>query len=627
VTSAGAEAALKTLATNLEKTFPVEQKDQTFTAAPLSRFSISDGPPDDGDIATLGPLLMGMAAIVLLVACLNLANMLLARGTARRKEIAIRLAVGGSRWRIVRQLLTEGLVLALLGGVVGLFLGIWCSGLIAGSMNGLMPLEMVWDSRPSLPVMGMTFGFCLLGTIAFALGPALKLSRNAVVADLKEHAGEDTVHRRWRFLPRNPLVVIQIAFSLALLTAAALFLRGANKAAKIETGLHAQNNLLVEVDASLSGANEAQTRQLYRTVSDRLATLPGVQHVSVSATAPFGMLMLGRAIQRAGMQVPADAKPSSAAEGLAYPARFNSIGADYFAAVGLPILRGRVFTPNETNQTDAPAVAIIDEALATKLWPEGDALGQQIQLAGPTAPRAKTDSDYVGMSGGAQSNIKAGEPIQVIGIVPATRGAVFEKQPRGTIYVPFARAFQSSAFFFVQCHSLPSAEAGGMIDVVRRTLREVDPTLPVLSVKTFSQHVDSNLQLWLVRAGATLFSIFGGLALLLAVVGVYGVKAYSVARRTREIGIRMALGARPKTVQWMIIREGSFMLAIGVTIGLLLAMGTGKLLAGMLYQVGSLDPVAFSSAPLLLGAATLLATWIPARRATRISPMRALRTE
>jgi ABC-type antimicrobial peptide transport system permease subunit len=166
-----------------------------------------------------------------------------------------------------------------------------------------------------------------------------------------------------------------------------------------------------------------------------------------------------------------------------------------------------------------------------------------------------------------------------------------------------------------------------MIDVVRRTLREVDPTLPVLSVKTFSQHVDSNLQLWLVRAGATLFSIFGGLALLLAVVGVYGVKAYSVARRTREIGIRMALGARPKTVQWMIIREGSFMLAIGVTIGLLLAMGTGKLLAGMLYQVGSLDPVAFSSAPLLLGAATLLATWIPARRATRISPMRALRTE
>ena len=490
-----------------------------------------------------------------------------------------------------------------------------------------MPLEVVWNSSPSLPVMAMTFGFCLVGTVAFALGPALKLSRSAVVADLKEHAGEDSVHRRWRFLPRNPLVVIQIAFSLALLTAAALFLRGANKAATVDTGLHAQNDVLVEVDASLAGGNEQQTRQLYRSVSDRLATLPGVEHVSISTTAPFGMLTLGKAIQRAGMQVPADAKPSSAAEGLAYPARFYSIGADYFAAVGLPILRGRVFTPNETNQEDAPAVAIIDEVLAKKLWPEGDALGQQIQLAGPTAPRAKTDSDNAGMSSGAKSNVKPGDPIQVIGIVPATRGTILEKQPRGTIYLPFARAFQSSAYFFVRCNSLPTAEAGGMIDVVRRTIREVDPTLPILSVKTFSQHVDSNLQLWIVRAGATLFSIFGGLALLLAVVGVYGVKAYSVARRTREIGIRMALGARPKTVQWMIIREGFFMLAAGVTIGLLLAMGTGKLLAGMLYQIGSLDPVAFSMAPLVLAAATLLATWLPARRATRITPMAALRTE
>ena len=166
-----------------------------------------------------------------------------------------------------------------------------------------------------------------------------------------------------------------------------------------------------------------------------------------------------------------------------------------------------------------------------------------------------------------------------------------------------------------------------MSDAVRRAVREIDPTLPVISLKTFSQHVDSNLQLWTVRAGATLFTVFGALALLLAIVGVYGVKAYSVARRTREIGIRMALGARPKTVQWMILREGSFMLAGGIVIGLLLAIATGKILSGILYQVGALDPIAFSIAPLLLAAATLLATWLPARRATRISPMMALRTE
>jgi putative ABC transport system permease protein len=628
MTAMTAEAALKTLAANLEKAFPVEQKDQTFTTAPLSRFSISDDPPDDSNMAAIAPLLMGMAAIVLLVACLNLANMLLARGTARRKEIALRLALGGSRWRIVRQLLTEGLLLALLGGVGGLMLGIWCSGLLARSLSSLMPLDVVWNGGPSLPVLAVTFGFCLLGTVCFALGPAMKLSRSSVIEDLKEHAGEDVVRRRWRFLLRNPLVVAQIAFSLALLTAAALFIRGANKAATFETGLHAEKDLLLEVDASLSGASQSQVQQTYRALSDRLATLPGVQHVSISATAPFGMLSLGKAIQRAGVHVAPDGKPSNAAEGLAYKTRFHSVGADYFASVGLPILRGRAFSVNESTQGEGPAVAIIDEALARKLWPDGDALGQRIQYADDNAPRAKGDSpDSMGISQGGKGNIKTGEAIEVIGIVPSTRGALFERQPRGSIYVPFARGFQSAAYFFLQCPGLTKDNVAQMADAIRRSVREVDPTLPVLSLKTYPQHVDSNLQLWTVRAGATLFTVFGGLALTLAIVGVYGVKAYSVARRTREIGIRMALGARPSTVQWMILREGSFMLAGGVLIGLLLAVATGKLLSGMLYQVGTLDPVAFSMAPLLLAAATFLATWLPARRATRISPMTALRTE
>jgi len=628
MTAMTAEAALKTLAANLEKAFPVEQKDQTFTTAPVSRFSISDDPPDDSNMAAIAPLLMGMAAIVLLVACLNLANMLLARGTARRKEIALRLALGGSRWRIVRQLLTEGLLLALLGGVGGLMLGIWCSGLLARSLSSLMPLDVVWNGGPSLPVLAVTFGFCLLGTVCFALGPAMKLSRSSVIEDLKEHAGEDVVRRRWRFLPRNPLVVAQIAFSLALLTAAALFIRGANKAATFETGLHAEKDLLLEVDASLSGASQSQVQQTYRALSDRLATLPGVQHVSISATAPFGMLSLGKAIQRAGVHVAPDGKPSNAAEGLAYKTRFHSVGADYFASVGLPILRGRAFSVNESTQGEGPAVAIIDEALARKLWPDGDALGQRIQYADDNAPRAKGDSpDSMGISQGGKGNIKTGEAIEVIGIVPSTRGALFERQPRGSIYVPFARGFQSAAYFFLQCPGLTKDNVAQMADAIRRSVREVDPTLPVLSLKTYPQHVDSNLQLWTVRAGATLFTVFGALALTLAIVGVYGVKAYSVARRTREIGIRMALGARPSTVQWMILREGSFMLAGGIVIGLLLAIATGKILNGMLYQVGALDPVAFSSAPLLLAAATLLATWLPARRATRISPMMALRTE
>src|SRR2546423_3680999 len=275
VTAASAGAALKTVAANLERAYPVEQKDQTFVTAPLSRFSISDDPPDDSEFRAIAPMLLGMAAVVLLVACLNLANMLLARGTARRKEIAIRLALGGSRWRVVRQLLTEGFLLALLGGAAGLLVGVWASKILALSMRNLLPLDLVWNAGPNAPTLIVTFSFCLLGTVAFALGPALKLSRNSVIGDLKEHAGDDVVRRRWRFLPRNPLVVVQIAFSLALLTAAALFIRGADKAASLETGLPLENALMLEGDASLGGFNSQRSEQPYPTLSDRLAAVSG----------------------------------------------------------------------------------------------------------------------------------------------------------------------------------------------------------------------------------------------------------------------------------------------------------------------------------------------------------------
>ncbi len=629
VTAPAAGTALKTLAANLERAYPVEQKDQTFITAPLSRFSISDDPPDDSQFGAIAPMLLGMAAVVLLVACLNLANMLLARGTARRKEIAIRLALGGSRWRVVRQLLTEGMLLALLGGGAGLLVGVWASKILALSMRNLLPLDLVWNAGPNLPTLIVTFAFCVLGTVAFALGPALKLSRNSVIGDLKEHAGDDVVRRRWRFLPRNPLVVVQIAFSLALLTAAALFIRGANKAAWMETGLHLENDLMLEVDASLGGFNSERAEQLYRSLSDRLAALPGVRHVSISATAPFGMISLGRGIQRAGMHVGKDDKPATAAEGVAFSSRFNSIGADYFATMGIPLLRGRTFTISEATQSNSPPVAIIDEALAKKLWPDGDALGQRIQFASDSAPRAKRDDggNAMGIGQGGKTNIKEEEPIEVVGIVANVRGTVIEKRPRGAIYLPFARGFQNNVFFFVQYSSLNKTAIPALADAIRRAVRETDPTLPVLALKTFPQHLESNMEIWVIRSGATLFSVFGGLALALAIVGVYGVKAYSVARRTREIGIRMALGARPNGVQWMIVREGLVMLSGGVVIGLLLAGATGKLLSGMLYQVGALDPIAFSTAPLILGAATLVATWLPARRATRISPMAALRTE
>jgi predicted permease len=627
LTAAAAKPALEGLAANLEKAYPVEQKDQTFMAERVSRNTVSNRPGADSGIKAIAPLLLGMAAVVLLVACLNLANMLLARSTARRKEIAIRLALGSSRWRIVRQLLTEGFVLALLGGVGGLILGLWSSDLLVGSMRKLMPLDIIWLTGPNPAILAATFGFCLLGTLMFALGPALKISRNAVVTDLKEHAGEDVVRRRWKFLPRNPLVVVQIAFSLALITAAALFIRGAGKAASVDTGLKPGASYLLEVDASLAGYEPRRAQELYQNLSERLAALPGVEHASISSTVPFGMISLDRTVQRAGVHPGPDARPATAAEGLTFKAAWDSVGADYFSTVGLPVLRGRAFTETEATQP-GPKVAIIDEVLAKKLWPEGDALGQHIQYAAENAPAGARGGAATGASPDLNEEEKQKETIEIVGIVPATRHQLFEmEEPGGAIYLPFARGFQSDVSFFVRFRSLASGNEAITADLLRRTVRDVDPSIPILSLRTFAQYLDSNLDLWLVRAGAALFSIFGGLALCLAVVGLYGVKAYSVARRTREIGIRMALGAQAGAVLRMIMGEGSIMLVSGVAIGLLLAIVTARILSGILYGVGALDPIAFTVAPLVLTIAALIATWLPARRATRVDPVQALRAE
>ena len=620
VTAEAAAPALKGLAANLETAFPVEQKNQTFVTTPLFRLDTITDPTEAGPVTTIGALLTGMAAVVLLVACLNLANMLLARGTARRKEIAIRLALGGSRARIVRQLLIEGFVLALLGGMCGLLLGLWSSDLLLASLRAILPVDIVWLSGPNPVILGVTLVFCVLGTLGFALGPALKLSRTAVIGDLKQHAGEDVHRPRWKFLPRNPLVVVQIAFSLALVTAAALFIRGIGKVASVDTGLHADNTFLVEIDASLGGFDRTHARDLYRILSEKLAALPGAQHASISAAVPFGMNSVRTTVQRAGVRPAPDAKPATAAEGLIFNPWSNSIGADYFTTVGLPLLRGRTFTAAETTQPGGPAVAIIDEVLAKKLWPEGDALGQRIQF--PMLDNAPPEN-----SAADSGEIKGGESIEIVGIVPATKGRMFEKAPSGALYLPYARAFHSDAFFFVRFASLPASSEAATADLLRRTVQSVDPVLPVLELRTFAKHMDGNPLLWIVRAGAALFSVFGGLALGLAVVGVYGVKAYSVARRTREIGIRMALGAQRRTVQWMILREGFAMVAAGLALGLLLAFGTGKIVSSILFQVSSLDPFAFTLAPVVLATAALLATWLPARRATKISPMAALRTE
>lgn len=602
---AAAKPALEPLGVSLAERYPLQRKDQLLTMAPPSRFA---SPGNDKAVAWVGALLMGMAAIVLLVASLNLANMLLARGTARRKEIALRLALGGGRWRIVRQLLTEGLLLALLGGIGGLFLAQWSSELLIASLGGMIPIKLVLSTGLQPMLIAVTFGFCVFGTMVFALGPALKLSRGDIIAHLKEHAGEDIVRRRWRFLPRHPLVSLQIALSLALLTSAALFMRSAAAAGSgvADTGLRAPNLFLIELDASLGGHDQTQAMSLYRRLGERLATFPGVESASVATDVPLSGLDFEKQVQP-----PSEGKSATSAKWMA-------VGEDYFKTAGVPLLRGRPFTVVEATQPASPPVVIINEALASHLWPEGDALGQYLQLSDDRP--AAAPSPVTAKAGAVTA-------YEVIGIVPSTRHTLFESQPDMGFYLPFARGFQSHVFFHVKFAGLPTNSENGIADQLRRVVGEVDPTLPVLALKSFTQHLDSNIQIWIVRFGAVLFSTFGLLALCLAVVGAYGVVAYSVARRTREIGIRIALGARAEAVQRMIIREGAVMLGGGLGLGFLLALGIGKVVGSLLYRVGAFDPVAFTVAPGLLALATFLACWLPARRATKVDPMVALRTE
>lgn len=626
-----ANAALKSLGGSFATAYPAEHREQTFLAAPLPRLSTSSNPADEGELAPLGGLLIGMAALVLLIACLNLANMLLARGAARKKEIAIRLALGGGRGRIVRQLMVEGFLLALAGGVLGLLLASWMSPLLNNSLAAHMPVALHYRGTADPVVLLVTLGFCAFATVGFALGPALKLARADMLAELKANAGEDAPRRGIPWLPRNPLVVVQVALSLGLLTAAGLFIRGAREAGSIETGFKAEDTVLIEVDASLGGYDQARSLQLYQAAGDRLAGTPGVQSASIGAIAPFGFITINRPVQRAGITAAPDAKPGSAAEGLAFTARWNAIGAGYFDAMGLPLLRGRGFTALEATTRDSPPVAIIDEVLARKLWPDGDALGQRVQWAPRDAPRASGGSSgNMGSSDTISARADDPKTIEIVGIVPATRWELFQEDPDGLIYVPFAQDFQSNAFFHVRLHPGATADPEALNATfahLRSELRAAAPGVPVFMIKTFRQHLDASAQLWVVRIGAVLFSIFGGLALVLAVVGVYGVKAYSVARRTREIGIRMALGAEPGDVLRLIFREGFVMIATGAVIGLLLAVAIGRAATAMLYKVSPLDPWAFTIAPLTLIAAALFACWLPARRATRISPLTALRSE
>lgn len=586
----------------MESAHPVANKDQDLVVGPLSRFSMSTEPVDDSAVSILASSLLAMSGIVLLVASLNLANMQLARAGARRKEFAIRLAIGGSRFRLVRQLITEGLLLAVAGGAVAMFIAWGSMRALLNGMSGLLPVLMNMDAAPDWRIFAATLVFAVGGTLMSSLGPALASSRTAMLPELKENAGELKVSRRSRLATRNLLVMGQLALSLALLTTAGAFIRAAVVAADVDPGFSLDRGIHASLDTSLASYDRSRSIALYGQVLDRVRQVPGVTAVGLGTQMPFGEISESSRVQKAGTVIgPSD--PARATETAS--AVTMGISPDYFGALGLSLIRGRTFTDAEWRSADGARAGIIDQALATHLFGAEDPIGRLVQIN-------PSDNDPI-------------EVIEVVGIAPAIKHQMEDDEAGPHLYRPYARNFRAGVYLHLRTNS--ANDEAAMLPALRALLRGIDPQLPVVTLETGPMFKARNPMLWVIRAGATLFAVFGAVALFMAALGIYGVKAYLVSRRTREIGIRMALGATARDVVSLVMRDGLPLTVAGLVVGLGLSAVAVRGIGAFLFGGGGFDLPIVAGAFLTLGAAAIGASWVPARRATRIAPTTALRAE
>jgi predicted permease len=613
LTGQAADAAVEAAGRRLEAQYPVENKDQLLLVRPVSRLNMSTSPESgDGPIGALSMVLMSLAAVVLVIACLNLANMQLARGTARRKEFAIRASIGGGRLRATRQLLTEGLVLALPGAAIALAVS-WASmRLMNFAVAGRLPIQFALDPTPDWRVFGVTLGFAVIATVLFGLGPALALVKSDLVTNLKEQAGEMPMARS-RFAVRHLLVMGQLALSLALLTAGGLFVRGAAVASRLDPGFTLDRGIVVQTDTGLASYDKTRALDIYARALDRLRQLPGVAAVGFGSLMPFGEVTETNAVQRPGPRVRnlhgsmgtgVATGGTESVEG-ATTAGTYSVSPDFFTSLGLRILRGRDFTEAEAFR-GGPPVAIVDEALAGRIFGSEDPIGRQLQI------NRRDDSIPPDL-------------VEIVGVAPPILHQMNDPSPGPLLYRPLAQEFRAGVTFHLRTNT-PAADAEvTMLPGVRQLLRTVDDRLPVVTLETRPMFRERNLMLWIVRAGAWVFTAFGLVALGMAALGIYGVKAYLVSRRTREIGIRMALGANPRQVVRLVMSDGLGLTVTGLVIGLALSAVMSPAVGSLLFQGSGFDPLVVLAAFLTLLLTASLASWLPARRATRIAPSAAVR--
>jgi predicted permease len=499
-------------------------------------------------------------------------------------------------------------LLSLMGGFAGLGLSCLANDLLAATLNQLEAmrdygLNLNISVTPDHQVLLATMLFCVLATVLFGFWPALKMSRPDLIADLKEKTGASHAYaHRWStFSLRNILIASQIALSLVLLAIVGVYVQGVSRSADLDTGFIRDKSIIAEVDPALVRYDETRSRELYNRLLTRLRNLPGVEAAGMSFRIPFDSLRQERrGVQIAGkLSLPND-------EHRDIPpvlARYNIVSDNYFKTLGIAILQGRDFTRAETESSGGPNVAIIDQLLARKLWPNEDPLGRMIIFENPAGDPNENAMKVVGIASTIISDL------------------IFKSDPH--VYVPFGRNYQSS--MVIHAHTKFGAES--LLPLVRREIRTIDPQLPILKLKTLAAHIASDFTLNTMKIMANIFGMFGALSLFLTAIGIYGARAYNVARRTREIGIRIALGAPQKSMVWLILREGVALTLTGITLGSILAVGAARLIRNVIYSGSTLDLLTFSLAPLVVVVVSLLAAYIPARRASRINPVTALHCE
>lgn len=537
-----------------------------------------------GDVRPALLIILGAVGLVLLIACANVANLLLARAATRQKEFAVRLALGAGRRRITRQLLTESVMLGLMGGVTGVLLAWWVVDLLAAAETRAIPrlAELGVDYR----VLGFAFLLSLSTGIVFGLAPAWQVSGHGLHETLKEGSRAAGDGRSGKL--RSALVVTEVALALVLLVGAGLLIKSFARLLESNPGFEAKNVVTMDIGLPrLRYSDVGQINRFYQQLLEGVAALPGVE----AATVSNGLPGLNRDWQT---DIAIKGRPRAKTDDL-INVDWSIISSDYFSTMRTPLLQGRAFTPQEV-QGGLPVV-IVDEHLARQFWPDGDALGKHILYDSAT-------------------------PHEIIGIARNVKTYGTEADARIKIYTPLGRTDLNRAVLAIRT---TNANLQGLVSAVIREVHVLDKDLPVAEVETMEQILAREVSPQ--RFGTLLLTIFAAVALVLAAVGVYGVMAYSVAERTREIGIRLALGAQSGDVLKLIIKQGMMLALTGVAIGVAASLAVTRLMASMLYGVSASDPVTFVGVALLLTVVALLACYIPARRATKVDPMVALRYE